>query len=66
MTARLALQLNAAIGLASGAVASATIWLVMTRPTDVALAIANREYGAVVAAVGRQLGTWLGALLWYV
>ena len=66
MTARFALQLNAVVGLLSGAVASATIWLVLTRPVDVAEAIATHEYGAIAEAIGRELGTWLSALLWYV
>jgi len=66
MTARIALQLNAAVGLASSAIAGATMWLVLTRPAEVAIAVANHEYGAMVAAIGRQLGSWLQALLWFV
>lgn len=65
MSARLALQLNAVVGLASSAVAGATMWLVLTRPGDVALAVAKHEYGAMAAAVGHQLGAWLQALLWF-
>jgi hypothetical protein len=66
MTARLVLQLNAAVGLASSIVAGATMWLVLTRPTEVALAVANHEYGAMALAIGHQLGSWLRALLWFV
>jgi hypothetical protein len=66
MTARLALQLNAVVGLVTSAVAGATIWLLLTRPTEVAVAVANHEYGAMIAAVGQELGSWLQALLWYV
>jgi hypothetical protein len=65
MTARLVLQLNAAVGLASSIVAGATMWLVLTRPTDVALAVANHEYGAMALAIGHQLGSWLRELLWF-
>ena len=39
------------------------MWLVLTRPTDVAFAVANHEYGAMALAVGHQLGSWLYALL---
>ncbi len=66
MTARLVMQLNAIVGLATSAVAGATIWLVLTRPADVAQAVANHEYGAMATAVAHQLGSWLQTLLWYV
>jgi hypothetical protein len=65
MTARLALQLNAVLGLASSALAGATMWLVLTRPVAVAEAVANHEYGAMASAVVHQLGSWLHTLLWY-
>jgi hypothetical protein len=42
------------------------MWLVLTRPTEVALAVANHEYGAMALAIGHQLGSWLRALLWFV
>ena len=63
MTARLVLQLNAAVGITSSVVAGATMWLVLTRPAEVAFAVANHEYGAVALAIGHQLGSWLYALL---
>jgi hypothetical protein len=66
MTARIALQLNAIVGLATSAFAGATMWLVLTRPVDVAQALANHEYGTMASAVVQQLGSWLHALLWYV
>jgi hypothetical protein len=65
MSARLALQLNAAVGLVSSALAGATIWLVLTRPVEIAMAVSNHEYGAMAAAIGRQLGSWLHALIWF-
>jgi hypothetical protein len=63
MSARIVMQVNAVIGLASAAAASAMIWLVWTRPIEVAASIADREYGAVAVAVASQLGAWLHALL---
>jgi hypothetical protein len=66
MTARIALQLNAVVGLATTAFAGATMWLVLTRPAAVAEAVANHEYGAMATAVVQQLGSWLQSLLWYV
>jgi hypothetical protein len=65
MTARLALQLNAVLGLASSALAGATMWLVLTRPVVVAEAVAKHEYGAMASAVVHQLGSWLQTVLWY-
>lgn len=65
MTARLALQLNAALGLASSALAGSTMWLVFTRPVAVAEAVAKHQYGVMASAVVHQLGSWLHALLWY-
>jgi hypothetical protein len=41
------------------------MWLVLTRPADVAQAVANHQYGAMATAVVEQLGSWLHALLWY-
>ena len=70
MTARLVLQLNAAVGITSSVVAGATMWLVLTRPAEgseisdlVAFAVANHEYGAMALAIGQQLGSWLQTLL---
>jgi hypothetical protein len=66
MAARIALQVNAVVGIASTAVAGATMWLVLSRPAEVAIAMSDQQYGAVAAAVARQLGTWLQAILQFV
>jgi hypothetical protein len=58
-----ALQLNALVGLMSAVLAVTAMWLVLTRPADVAYAVANHEYGAVAAALGQQLASWLHAIL---
>lgn len=63
MSSKVALQLNAVIGLASAVAASAMITLVLTRPEAMASAVAEREYGAVAMAVARQVADWLTALL---
>ncbi|HTM24565.1 MAG TPA: hypothetical protein VL225_05175 [Vicinamibacterales bacterium] len=63
MSAKIALQLNAVLGMASTAAAGGTMWLVLTRPAEVAFAVANREYGAIAVAVASQLAGWLHALL---
>ena len=63
MSAKLALQLNALIGLASMLAASAMMTLVLTRPETVASAMAQREYGEVAMAVVLQIADWLTALL---
>lgn len=63
MSAKTALQLNAVLGMASTAAAGGTMWLVLTRPAEVAFAVANREYGAIAVAVASQLAGWLHALL---
>ena len=65
MTVKAALRLNAAVGLASAAVATAMISLVLTQPAEVASAIAQQEYGAVARAVASELAGWLHALLRY-
>jgi hypothetical protein len=65
MTAKAALQLNAFIGLASSVAATAMISLVLTRPAEVASAVAQHEYGAVARAVAVELAGWLHALLRY-
>jgi hypothetical protein len=66
MSAKVALQLNALVGLASTVAASATISLVLTRPEALASAVAQREYGAVAMAIGAQVMGWLHALLHFV
>ena len=65
MTVRAALRLNAFVGLASTAAASAMISLVLTRPAEVASAVAQHEYGAVARAMAVELASWLHALLRY-
>lgn len=66
MSAKVALQLNAVIGLASAIAASAMMSLVLTRPEAVAAAIAQREYRAVALAVVSQVAGWLQALLHFI
>jgi hypothetical protein len=63
MSSKVALQLNAVIGLVSIVAASAMMSLVLTRPEAVASAVAQREYGAVAMAVVTQVADWLTALL---
>lgn len=65
MNAKVALQLNALIGFASTVAATAMISLVLTRPAEVASAVAQHEYGAVARAVALELAGWLQALLRY-
>jgi len=62
---KLALRLNAVVGLASAAAATAMMSLVLTRPTEVASAVAEHEYGAVARAMAAELAGWLHALLRY-
>jgi len=66
MSTKLALQVNAVIGLVSTVAAGAMMWLVLTRPAEVASAVANREYGAIAMAVAAQLTGWLQALLHFI
>jgi hypothetical protein len=63
MSAKTALQVNAAVGLASIVVSAAMMSLLLTRPVQVASAVANRDVGAIVISVAEQLGRWLHALL---
>jgi hypothetical protein len=65
MTVKAALRLNAAIGLVSAAAATAMISLVATRPAEVATAVAQHEYGAVVRAMAVELAGLLHVLLRY-
>jgi hypothetical protein len=60
---KVALQLNAIVGVASTMAATAMISLVLTRPAEVAQAVAQHEYGAVAMAVVTELAGWLHALL---
>jgi hypothetical protein len=66
MSTKIAMQLNAFLGLASTMTAGAMMWLVLTRPAEVASAVANREYGAIAMAVAAQLTGWLHALLRFI
>ena len=66
MGTKIAMQLNAVIGLTSTMAAGAMMWLVLTRPAEVASAVANREYGAIAMAVAAQLTGWLHALLRFI
>lgn len=65
MTVNAALRLNAFVGLASTLAASVMISLVLTRPAEVASAIARQEYGAVARAMAAELAGWLHAILRY-
>ena len=65
MTARLALQVNAVIGLASAIAAGAMMSLVLTRPETVLSAVAEREYGALAGAVLTQIAGWVQVILRY-
>jgi hypothetical protein len=66
MSTKVALRVNAVVGLVSTVVAGAIMWLVLTRPAEVASAVANREYGAIAMAVATQLAGWLQALLHFI
>jgi hypothetical protein len=65
MTVKAALQLNAFVGVASTVAATAMISLVLTRPAEVASAVAQQEYGTLARAVAQELAGWLHALLQY-
>ena len=57
--------MNAFVGLASTVAATALISLVLTRPAEVASAVAQHDYGAVARAMALELTGWLHALLRY-
>lgn len=63
MTARIALQLNAIVGLASLLAAGALMSLVLTRPEAVLSAVAEREYGALAGVLAAQVAGWFQVLL---
>lgn len=65
MTVKAALQLNALVGAASAVAATAMISLVLTRPAEVASAMAQHDFGAVARAVAVELAGWLHSLLRY-
>ena len=62
MTTRLALQVNAVVGLVSALAAGALITLVMTQPETVLSAVAEREYGSLASVVLTQVAGWFQAL----
>ncbi len=66
MSTKVALRVNAVVGVVSTVVAGAMMSLFLTRPTEVASAVANREYGAIAMAVASQLAGWLQALLHFI
>ena len=63
MSTRIALQLNAVVGLAAAAVAGAIMSLVFTSPEAVATALAQRDYTAMAAAVVQEVAGWIQAML---
>jgi hypothetical protein len=63
MTTRLALQVNAVVGLASSLAAGALITLVWTQPQTVLSAVAEREYGSLATVLVSQVAGWFQALL---
>jgi len=65
MTTRIALQLNAAVGLISALAAGALISLLLTRPESVVSAVAERDYGALASVLATQVAGWFQALLRY-
>jgi len=66
MSTKPALQVNAMIGLVSTVAASGMIWLALTRPAEVASAVANHEYGTIAMAIASQLAGWVHALLRFI
>jgi hypothetical protein len=57
---------NAVVGLVSTVAAGSIMWLALTRPAEMASAVANREYGAIAMAVASQLAGWLQTLLHFI
>jgi hypothetical protein len=66
MSGKVALQLNAMVGMVSTLAASAIMWLLLTRPTDIAVKVATHDYDALIVAIGHQLGAWIHALLRFI
>lgn len=62
MTTRIALQVNAAVGLISTLAAGALISLFWTSPQTVLSAVAGREYGELAAVLATQIAGWFEAL----
>jgi hypothetical protein len=63
MRTRIALQLSALIGVVTATAAGGMIWLVLTRPADVATSVAQHDYGTLALAVAGQVAGWLHTLL---
>ena len=62
MTTRIALQVNAAVGLASAVAAGALMSVLWTRPQTVLSAVAERDYGALAAVLATQVAGWFHAV----
>ena len=62
MTTRIALQLNAAVGLASAVAAGALMSLWWTRPETVLSAVADREYGTLASVLLTHVAGWFQAM----
>ncbi len=63
--ARLSLSLVAVVGVMAVALASATIWLLVTQPVTVADAVAQGEVSPLVKALGAAIYDALQGLLKY-
>jgi len=62
MTTRIALQLNAAVGIVSAVATGALISLLWTRPETVVNAVAERDYGTLATVLATQVAGWFQAL----
>jgi len=65
MTTRIALQLNALVGLVSALAAGALISLLLTRPESVVSAVAERDYGTLASVLVTQVAGWFQAVWRY-
>jgi hypothetical protein len=63
MSARLLLQMNAIVGAASVLASAAMMWLLLTRPVQMASAAADYDLQALALAVAGQISAWVHALL---
>lgn len=62
MTTRLALQLNAVVGVAATMAAGALMSLLWTHPQTLASAVAERDFGALASVLVTQVAGWFQAL----
>ena len=62
MTTRIALQLNAAVGLASAVAAGALLSLWWTQPETLVSAVAEREYGNLATVLATHVAGWFLAV----